>query len=275
MQIRRQNFYDPHKVYEEVALKVKKAQQEGIKIDYLAFVPDGEPTLDVNLGKQIELLKPLGIKIAVISNASLIGQKDVQSDLCKSDLISLKIDSVSEDIWHKIDRPHKSLELGETLQGISEFSDLYEGDLITETMLIGGMNDTKEEAQKIADFISGMKSAKSYISTPIRPPAEREVKSADEHAINIAYQIFMERNINTECLIGYEGNEFAFTGDAEENLFSIMSVHPMREEAVCQFLRRAGEEWLFIEKAIAENKIEKIEYENEIFYMRKFSRLAS
>ncbi len=41
-------------------------------MDYLAFVPDGEPTLDLNLGRVIEDLRPLGIKIAVITNSSLI-----------------------------------------------------------------------------------------------------------------------------------------------------------------------------------------------------------
>ena len=275
MQTQRQAFYDPKEVYGEVAEKVRKLQQEGIKIDYLAFVPDGEPALDVNLGKQIELLKPLGVRIAVISNASLIWQKEVQDDLCKADLISLKIDAVSEDIWRRIDRPHKSLQLGRILQGISGFSNLYKGDLITETMLIRDINDTSEEAEKTARFIAEIKSLKSYISTPIRPPSEKEIKSADEHAINTAYQIFRGKNINVECLIGYEGNEFAFTGDAEENLFSIMSVHPMREEAVRQFLKRSGKDWSFVEKSVDENKLKKIEYGNEIFYMRKFSKSGS
>ena len=275
MQIQRQDFYGCQEVYDEVAEKVKQARQEEVKIDYLAFVPDGEPTLDVNLGKHIERLKPLGGKIAVISNASLIGQKDVRSDLCKADLVSLKIDAVSEDVWRKIDRPHRSLKLDRILQGITEFSDLYKGELITETMLIGSINDTAKEIEKIACFIEGIKPSKSYISIPIRPPAEKEVKSADEHAINTAYQIFRERNIDTEYLIGYEGSEFAFTGDAEENLFSIMSVHPMREDAVRQLLKRSGKSWLFVEKALAENKLEKISYENEIFYMRKFSRSVS
>ncbi len=77
----------------------------------MTFVADGEPTLDINLGKEIDLLKPLGIKIAVITNASLVGRKDVQDNLCKADWVSLKIDAVNKDIWRKINRPHKFLEL--------------------------------------------------------------------------------------------------------------------------------------------------------------------
>jgi len=43
------------------------------KIDYLTFVPDGEPTLDISIGEEIVLLKQIGIPIAVITNASLPG----------------------------------------------------------------------------------------------------------------------------------------------------------------------------------------------------------
>ena len=272
MQIQRQAFCDPQEVYDEVAVKVKQARQDGIKIDYLAFVPDGEPTLDVNLGRQIELLKPLGIRIAVISNASLIWEKDVQSDLCKSDLVSLKIDAVSEEVWHKVDRPCKPLQIGKILRGISEFSGLYKGDLITETMLVGGINDTGEEAEKIADFISGIRPAKSYISAPIRPPAEAGIKPVGGYMINEICEVFRKKNIKAECLVGHEEGDFSSIGDAEENLLSIVSVHPMREEAVCRFLKQSGKNWSFIGKMIVENKLEKIEYGNEIFYIRKFSK---
>ncbi|MCK4471545.1 MAG: radical SAM protein, partial [Anaerolineae bacterium] len=77
MQIKRHAFYEPEKVLQDVHDKVEKVRETGERIDYLTFVPDGEPTLDVNLGREIELLRPLGIKIAVISNGSLIGREDV------------------------------------------------------------------------------------------------------------------------------------------------------------------------------------------------------
>lgn len=64
-------------------------------------MPDCEPTLDINMGKEIDELKQLGIKIAVITNSSLIWREDVRNDLCKADWVSLKVDTVSEKIWRK------------------------------------------------------------------------------------------------------------------------------------------------------------------------------
>jgi wyosine [tRNA(Phe)-imidazoG37] synthetase (radical SAM superfamily) len=94
MKIEPQVFYSPTEIFREVEDKVKKSKEKGELIDYLTFVPDGEPTLDINLGQEIKLIKPLGIKIAVITNSSLIDKKIVRENLMKADLISFKIDSV-------------------------------------------------------------------------------------------------------------------------------------------------------------------------------------
>jgi wyosine [tRNA(Phe)-imidazoG37] synthetase (radical SAM superfamily) len=68
MQVERRSFYDPEEVVQDVWDRVQRSTEAGETIDYLTFVPDGEPTLDVHLGREIELLKPLGIPIAVITN---------------------------------------------------------------------------------------------------------------------------------------------------------------------------------------------------------------
>ena len=39
---------------------------------------DGEPTLDANLGRVIRRIRHLGVRVAVITNASLIDRRDVQ-----------------------------------------------------------------------------------------------------------------------------------------------------------------------------------------------------
>lgn len=269
MQIKRKQFYNREEILKEVEWKVKEAMARGEPIDYLTFVPDGEPTLDINLGKEIQLLKGLGIKIAVISNASLIWKDDVRHDLNKSDWVSLKIDTVSENIWRRIDRAHGLLRLEKIFQGIKEFANSYRGELVTETMLVRDFNDTSPDLERTADFIAEILPKKSYLSIPIRPPAESWIRPASEHTINMAYQIFSDRSIDVEYLIGYEGNAFAFTGNVEEDLLSITSVHPMREVAVRELLAKADAGWSTIENLIIQDKLIELEYGNNKFYMRK------
>ena len=136
-------------------------------------------------------------------------------------------------------------------------------------MLITDVNDKVDEFENIARFISGLKPYKSYLSIPTRPPAEKRVKSASEHCINMAYQIFSKQGINVEYLIGYEGNAFAFTGNIEEDILSIASVHPIREEGVDELLTKAHVDWSVIEKLLNDNKLIETNYKGKNFYMRK------
>jgi len=272
MQIKRDAFYKTEEISRDVKRKTEEAKEREESIDYLTFVPDGEPTLDINLGREIKQLRPLGIKIAVITNASLLWREDVRDELRKTDWVSLKIDAVSQGIWYRINRPHESLKLRKILEGASEFSRMFHGDLVTETMLIRDVNDDTEELQKVADFIVKLNPNRSYLSIPIRPPAEKWVTPATEHNINIAYQIFKGRGLDAEYLIGYEGNAFAFTGNVEEDLLSITSVHPMREEGVKEFLRKANAGWEVITELISKKKLIEVEYHGKKFYVRKIRR---
>jgi wyosine [tRNA(Phe)-imidazoG37] synthetase (radical SAM superfamily) len=253
----------------EVREKVEKSEGLGQSIEYLTFVPDGEPTLDVNLGLEIEMLKPLGIKIAAITNASLIWDEGVREELGKANWVSLKVDAISEPDWRRINRPHKALKLQDILDGALEFSKSYKGELSTETMLVKDVNNGKESLEMTADFLAKVRPKKAYISVPTRPPSEEWALPPSEQSINQAYQIFCQRLEQVELLVGYEGNAFASTGDAEQDLLSIMAVHPMREEAVKRLLEQAGRDWSIIQRLIDSGQIAETEYGGNRFYLRR------
>ena len=271
MATERQAFYKPEDIFREVKRKVDEASSRNERVDYLTFVPDGEPTLDINLGKEISILKQIEIPIAVITNASLIWRNDAKEDLLKANLTSLKVDAVSEDLWRRINRPHKNLKLNGILEGITEFANEFKGTIISEAMLIDGIN-YEDEFEKIADFLKHLKRLdKAYIAIPTRPPAEKWIKPAKEETVNAAFQVFSERLglDRVEYLIGYEGNAFAFTGNVEEDLLSITAVHPMRKDAVKEFLMKANADWRLIEELLREGKLVELAYEGNRYYMRK------
>ncbi|MCD4768950.1 MAG: radical SAM protein [Bacteroidales bacterium] len=267
----RQEFYLPADLVAEVKEKIKSTKDRGDPIDYLTIVPDGEPTLDKNLGQLIIGLKPLNIKIAVITNSTLIYNPYVRKELAEADWVSIKIDAANETVWRKIDRPHRNIDFNSVLSGIRSFAREYRGILATETMLVKGVNDNIDSLEPIADIIKSISPTVSYISIPTRPPAEKWVEPPAEKEINMAYQIFAERAVNCEYLIGYEGNKFAFTGDPENDILSITAVHPMREDAVTELLNKSGSDFSVIVKLIKENKIITSEYNGYKFFTRKLS----
>lgn len=270
MEVKRRPFYPPELIFEEVRRKVEKAWERGERIDYLTFVPDGEPTLDANLGEEIEMLKSFNIPLAILTNSSLIWREDVRNDLLKLDFVSLKLDAVTEALWRKVDRPHKTLKLDKILEGILEFRRDFKGKIVTETMLIDGIN-YGDEFREIAEFLRELKPDMAYIAVPTRPPWENWVKPAREDVINLAFHVFADAigEERVEYLIGYEGNAFAFTGNVEEDILAITAVHPMREDALRELLKKANAGWDIVEKLIAEGKLIELEYEGKRFYMRK------
>jgi len=267
----RQAFYKPEELTREVKRKNNKVTVRNEKIDYLTFVPDGEPTLDLNISEEILSLKQTGMPTAVITNASLLWRDDVKEDLQEADFVSLKVDAVSEGLWRRVNRPHKDIKLNMVLKGIREFTEEFRGTLVSETMLIGN-TDYGNEFERIAEFLAELKKLnKAYIAIPTRPPTEKWVKRAKEDVINAVFQVFSKKlgASRVEYLVGYEGNAFASTGNVEEDLLSITAVHPMREEAVKKLLKKADADWQVIEKLLGENKLVELEYEGNTYYLRK------
>jgi wyosine [tRNA(Phe)-imidazoG37] synthetase (radical SAM superfamily) len=269
MQVERRAFYEPEEIVADVQEKVARTEMAQEPVDYIAFVPDGEPTLDVHLGREIDLLKPLGIPIAVITNASLVWREDVREDLMAADWVSLKVDAADEQTWRQVSRPHGSLQLASILEGALEFARIYPGTLVTETMLVADINEGNRQIGEVATFLARLQPSTAYVAIPTRPPAEEWARAPDEAALNRAFQILSQKVDRVETLTGYEGDAFAFTGDLVEDLLSITAVHPMREEAVSAFLARAGAGWSVVQRMVAEHELVEVEHTGHTYYLRK------
>ena len=166
----------------------------------------------------------------------------------------------------------KCHQLSDILEGIRCFTQEFTGELVTETMLIEGINDNQDNVAKTADFLHELGIAKAYLAIPTRPPADPTVHPPTESVVNNAYQLLAIRVPQVEFLIGYEGDAFTFTGDIHHDLLSITAVHPMRESAVRALLEKAQAEWEVINQLVNEGKLVETEYQGERFYLRRFSK---
>jgi len=272
MQINRQKFYKPDDLVDEAKALLSNIQDKKDYPDYITIVPDGEPTLDINLGILIEKLKTLGVPVAVITNASLIDLPKVQNDLLKANYVSFKADAFSPETWKKINIPHKQLDLQRIKEGIRVFRNYFSGKMVTETMLVKGVNDSPDELKNTARVIESFEPEAAYIAIPTRPPAFKKVEPSDENTVNAAYHIFREYIKNVELLTGYEGNAFASAGNFRDDLLSITAVHPMREDAVLELLDKTDGNKNSLVTLLQENLVEKVQYSGHFYYLRKFTR---
>jgi wyosine [tRNA(Phe)-imidazoG37] synthetase (radical SAM superfamily) len=273
LEVGRKAFYEPERLAREVEQRLMQARAQNESIDYLTFVPDGEPTLDINLSRTIELLRPLGVPVAIISNGSLVDREDVRQDLCLADWVSLKVDSVRFPTWRRVNRPHGGLDLPEILSAMLELRRRFRGRLVTETMLVAGVNDHTADIHEIATFLAELEPATAYLAVPTRPPAEAWVKPPTADALTRAHQIMSSYLEPVEYLIADEGTDFGGCGGAEKELLAITAVHPLREHQVQEILRRARSDWSIVHDLITRGLLRETEYQGTRFYVRNITRL--
>ena len=256
----RMEFYDPAAVAAAVERKLSECTALRQPVDVISFVPDGEPTLDVNLGEEISRVKRLGLPVAVITNGSLLSLPDVRADLAAADIVSIEIDSVDEHVWRRLDRPSPQLELGLVLDGMLTFSREYRGSLWTQTMLIAGVNDTPDSADAVAAFVSLLAPARACISVPTRPPADIRVATPAERSLMLAKAVFASRFPDVEMLPAAQKDAFVPTGDPAADLLAALAVHPMREDAVARDVRPG-----VIDSLVAAGRVQRVTYGGATF----------
>lgn len=267
VQSKRQAFYTTGEVV-EATKKLLGNLDSTTSVDYLTLVPDGEPALDINMKQTIIELRKLGYPVAVITNSSLLWDEAVRDALYQADWVSTKLDGGDEKVWRKVNAPHRSLEFDRMIEGLKAFSHSFDGIHVTETMMIDRYNDSYENIRNISNILNTLSVDISYVSIPTRPPAAKNIHPAGEQALVAAYDEFSEIVPRVEYLIGYEGNDFGFTGNLREDLLNITAVHPMREDAVEEFLRKADAGWEKVDDLIKKGLLKQTEYRNHRFYSR-------
>lgn len=271
-QVKREEFYNPEDILDEARTKMEEIYSSRKQVDYITFVSDGEPTLDQNLGIEIDLLRQFKEKIAVISNSSLIWMDEVKRDLLKTDWLSLKIDAADNSIWQRIDRPHGTLALDKIMKGILDFAESYKGTLVTETMLVSGYNDYPDNISSIGMFLKRLRPSKAYLLVPTRPPAEKVQRPSYNSLQEVGRIIGSLAQVEVEFITGDEGDNFFVTDNSLDDLLNIFAVHPVKRETAIKLLKERNQDITVLESLVAQGLIEEYSYENNKFYIRKNQR---
>ena len=118
--------------------KMSRAADEGVPVDSITFSGNGEPTIHPAFAQVIDITLRLRdryfpqAKVSVLSNATMIGRKDVADALMRVDNPILKIDASSDELVRKINKPAGSYRLAEVVENLRKF----EGRFVLQTMFL-------------------------------------------------------------------------------------------------------------------------------------------
>ncbi|MBU0632960.1 radical SAM protein [bacterium] len=153
---------------------LKNALDEHNNIDVITLTANGEPTLYPYLSELIdEIAKIKGEReILILTNSAALIDEKVFQTLLKLDQVKLSLDAVTPEVFKKIDRPHKGIEIDILTCKVQEFSQEFAGKLYIEILFVYGLNDTKEEVQAINEVLKTLSHVERIdIGTIDRPPA--------------------------------------------------------------------------------------------------------
>jgi wyosine [tRNA(Phe)-imidazoG37] synthetase (radical SAM superfamily) len=255
----------PYELHLSVRNKLEELKRTNKKIDYIVFDGSGEPTLDSSLSKEILLLREFGYKIAVHTNASLLWNTNIQENLMFADYVSVKIDTVNEETWIKMNRPHRKLDYNVILEGIKQFSNRFQGTLTTETMLIKNVNDNTEEIEQLSNYFNTLKRKESYFMTPMHPPAESFAVIPDDKTLKKLSNFIDKKITNSVMLCCPETEEFFATDDFENEFLGLLSLHQVSVDAVKHFVK-GNIEMKILNDFIAKRMIKEIDFRGRKFF---------
>jgi wyosine [tRNA(Phe)-imidazoG37] synthetase (radical SAM superfamily) len=198
--IRRKSFYDAGSIADEVAAKVALAH-----VDVITFSGSGEPTLNSDLGTMIGKVKErVTTPVAVITNGSLLYDRDVRSDLAAADMVLPSLDAVTEEVFQRINRPHPLLDIKTIMEGLREFRAEYTKSIWLEIMLIRNVNDDPDELRKMVQIASTLGVDRIQLNTVTRPPSEENACRLEEDDLQAICKRFGPR---CEVICSFERTE--------------------------------------------------------------------
>ena len=223
---KREHFKDIKEVESEI-----KSVLKDVKPDYITFSGSGEPTLSKDLGEIINWIKDnTDANVCLITNSLLLNDDEVINEVLRADLIIPTLNSVDDEIFHKINRPSKDIHISMVMSGLQKLSAVYNGKIYLETFIIEGLNDGEEHIKKMAEFLKTIKFTKIQLNSLARKGAERWVKPASIKVLNSVKKIFIENGINNEEIVK-ELSERKEKIEMEEDLIENMkSIREYSEE---------------------------------------------
>jgi len=168
--------------------------QEAKRPNYITLSGCGEPTLNTGIGEFIaEVKKITAVPVAVITNASLLNQKEVRQALMGADVILPSLDAVSPDIFQRMNRPVPGIQIDEVIAGLISLRKEFRGKIWLEVMVVRGVNDDLEHIRKLKDIVEKINPDRIQINSPVRRTSQSGVLAADKRKLNKIKEILGDR----------------------------------------------------------------------------------
>jgi len=244
--------------FKDVQKELDHFWQHNLDPDYITFSGSGEPTLNSKLGQVIEYIKKNKpqIKVAVLTNSSLLFDPVVRQALLKADLVVPSLDAVSKKAFARINRPSSVLDIRKVVKGIETFAKEYTGKIWLEVFILPGINDNRSDLLLLKEAIKRITPEQVQINTLDRPGTISGIVPASRPELENVIKFLGFRNI--EIIAKVDGDIKARIQREDVKAAIIETIHrrPCTKKDLLQIIG--------VEKQMIDNIITSLEEEKKI-----------
>ena len=240
--------------------------------DYITFSGSGEPTLNSRIGdvlKFVKYKKP-GIPVAVLTNGTLLSQKQVRKELLEADVVLPSLDAASDLSFRKVNRPLHALNISEYIKGIQDFRNEYKGKIWLEVLVIPGYNDSREELELLKKAIVKIHPDSIQLNTLDRPGAIKDLRTASRSQLEEIVDFWGLDNVEIIAAAPERKDIQSYRKDIEAAILETIYRRPCTLEDLTKILGlHMNEVNKYLDVLESDNKIESSHQKRGIFYQVK------
>ncbi len=260
------NEYVP---YNEVIQELKRFLSDNPALDFITFSGSGEPTLNSRIGDILKFIKQNypDIPVAVLTNGTLLKNKQVRTEILDADLVLPSLDVASDLSFRKINRPIHSLDIEDYINGIIEFRKEYKGKIWLEVLIIPGYNNSKEDLKLLKKAFNKIKPDSIQLNTLDRPGVIPGIKAANKEELEQIADFWGLDNIEIIAAAPSRKEIKSFRDDVESAILETIFRRPCTVDDLVKILGlHKNEINKYLNVLEADNKIKSVHQERGVFY---------
>lgn len=256
-------------LYEKVITELDHYFTHNPDPDYITFSGSGEPTLNIRFGDVLAFIKQRkpGIPVAVLTNGTLLHQKQVRRELLKADVVLPSLDAATEFTFRKLNRPHHALTLEEYISGLEQFRREYSGAIWLEVLIIPGYNNDENNLRQLKAAFHKIQANKIQLNTLDRPGILDDLYAADNAELQRIVDFWQLDNVEIIAKPPERKEIKSYRKDTETAILETLSRRPCTLEDLVNILGlHANEVNKYLSVLETGGKIRTVSQKRGLFY---------
>lgn len=255
--------------YNEVIQELGRFLGNKPALDYITFSGSGEPTLNSRIGDILKFIKQNypNIPVAVLTNGTLLDNKQVREEILDADLVLPSLDVASDLSFRKINRPFHSLNIENYINGLIEFRKEYKGKIWLEVLIIPGYNNGKQDLELLKEAFIKIQPDSIQLNTLDRPGVIPSLKAAGKEELEQIADFWGLDNIEIIAAAPSRKEIKSFRDDIESAILETIFRRPCTVDDLVKILGlHINEINKYLDVLEADKKIKTIQQERGVFY---------